>query len=280
VLNVSSWGLEGRALVGFIDRQKNLVKRYWAWEIVWVVYNVVNVLSVGFLGEGLGHVGGGTRTPAELHRTQLYLLVGSLLWGYLSMVFIEIAYAIEIERWEGTIEYTFMAPMRRITHLFGVCIFAILYGFARSAVVLVIAVLMFHLDLTQADAGAGALVLAASIVPLVGMGIVASVMPLLSPEKGEQITMVLEGVILLVAGVYYPLSVLPLPLQILGRAVPLTYTLDGMRQSIVFGRGLGAVAGDVITLVAIGIVLVPLGLLVFTLAERRAKRLGLLKRSG
>ncbi|MBO0707974.1 MAG: ABC transporter permease, partial [Candidatus Dormibacteraeota bacterium] len=127
MLNLSSWGLEGRALVGFIDRQKNLVKRYWAWEIVWVVYNVVNVLSVGYLGAGLGQLGA-HRSAADLHRTQLFLLVGSLLWGYLSMVFIEIAFAIDIERWEGTIEYTFMAPVRRITHLFGVCIFTIDYG--------------------------------------------------------------------------------------------------------------------------------------------------------
>lgn len=85
---------------------------------------------------------------------------------------------------------------------------------------------------------------------------------------------------LLVAGVYYPLSVLPLPLQVLGRAVPLTYTLDGMRQSLVFGKGLDAVAGDILLLVLLGFVLVPVGLLVFALAERRAKRLGLLKRSG
>lgn len=279
MLNLSSWGLEGRALVGFIDRQKNLVKRYWAWEIVWVVYNVVNVLSVGYLGAGLGHLGAHS-SAADLRRTQLYLLVGSLLWGYLSMVFIEIAFAIDIERWEGTIEYTFMAPVRRITHLFGVCIFTILYGFVRSVIVLGIAVAMFHLDLSQANFGAAGLVLVASILPLVGMGIVASVMPLLSPEKGQQITMVLEGVMLLVAGVYYPLSVLPLPLQVLGHAVPLTYTLDGMRQSLVFGKGLDAVGGDIGILVALGFVLVPLGLFVFALAEQRAKRRGLLKRSG
>jgi ABC-2 type transport system permease protein len=60
-------------------------------------------------------------------------------------------------------------------------------------IVLAIAVAMFHLDLSRADFGASALVLAASIIPLVGMGIIASVMPLLAPEKGQQITMALEG---------------------------------------------------------------------------------------
>jgi len=270
---------EALALVGFLERQKNLVKRYWAWEIVWLVYSVVNVLSVGYLGAGLGHLGQRS-SASELHRMQLYLLVGSLLWGYLSMVFIEIAFAIDMERWEGTIEYTFMAPIRRITHLFGVCSFAIVYGFARSALVLGLAALLFNLDLSRADFAAAGVVLAASVIPLIGMGIMASVMPLLSPEKGQQVTMVMEGVILLVSGVYYPISVLPMPLQLLGRITPLTYTLDGMRQTLVDGHGLAQVGGDVALLLVMGAVLVPLGLLIFALAERRAKRLGLLKRSG
>jgi ABC-2 type transport system permease protein len=72
--------------------------------------------------------------------------VGALLWGYLSLVFMEAAYAISWERWEGTIEYTFMAPVRRVTHLFGICFFAIGYGLARTFAVLLIATLMFRLD--------------------------------------------------------------------------------------------------------------------------------------
>jgi ABC-2 type transport system permease protein len=279
VINVGVMRGEARALVGFVERQKNLVKRYWAWELVWLVYNAVNVLSVGYLPAGLGELGNRT-TAAGLQRTQLYLLVGSLLWGYLSLVFMEIAYAIDMERWEGTIEYTFMAPMRRVTHLVGICVFAIMYGFVRSALVLGLAVLVFHLDLSRADVAAAGLVLVASIPPLVGMGVLASVMPLLSPEKGLQVTMVIEGVSLLVAGVYYPVSVLPLPLQVMGYLTPLTYILDGMRQSVVSGHGVAQVGIDVGILLVMGVILVPLGVGVFTLAERRAKRLGLLKRSG
>ncbi|HEX4213222.1 MAG TPA: ABC transporter permease [Candidatus Dormibacteraeota bacterium] len=278
MLNLALGG-EARALLGFIERQKNLVRRYWAWEFVWLLYNVVNVLSVGFLGDGLGRIDSHV-SLAVLHRTQLYLLVGSLLWGYLGMVFVEIAYAIDTERWEGTIEYTFMAPMRRITHLSGICLFSIVYGFLRSLLVFLIAIFMFHLDLASANPLSAAVVMLASIIPLVGMGVIASVLPLVSPEKGQQMTMVLEGAILLVSGVYYPISVLPLPLQVLGRIMPLTYTLDGTRAAIVYGAPLGRVLPDVAVLIVMGVLLVPIGLWIFGRAEHRAKRLGLLKRSG
>jgi ABC-2 type transport system permease protein len=277
-----SLGLRGEAhaLLGFVERQKNLVRRYWLWEVVWVVYSLVSVLSIGYLAAGLGSAGGATAGSLDLRRAQLYLLIGALLWAYLSIVFMEVSFAVMWERWEGTIEYTFMAPIRRLTHLVGVCSFAIGYGLLRTLVVLAISVPLFHLDLSDANAGSALAVLLVSTFPLIGLGILASVLPLLSPERGEQLTVAIQGVLLLVSGVYYPVSVLPEPVRALAAASPMTYTLDGIRSALIQGAGLSAVATDLLVLVAMGVVLLPLGLLAFGAAERRAKRLGLLKRSG
>jgi ABC-2 type transport system permease protein len=112
------------------------------------------------------------------------------------------------------------------------------------------------------------------------LGVVTAVLPLLSPEKGEQMTVAVQGVILLISGVYYPLSVLPPALQVAGELSPLTYTLAAVRESLLAGRGLADEARVILILLLMGCVLVPAGLLLFAWAERRAKRLGLLKRSG
>ena len=271
--------LQAGAMFGFIERQKNLYKRYWAWEVVWFVYSLVGVLSIGYLASGLEAVAGGSR-KFDLQATEIYLLAGALLWSYLSLVFMEVAAAIAWERWEGTIEYTFMAPIRRVTHLLGICVFAILYGSVRSVLVGLAVVALFHLDLSHADLLSAGVLLLVSTVPLVGLGIFTSIMPLLSPEKGEQMTFAVQGMILLVSGVYYPISVLPAPLRLLGQASPLTYTLDGVRACLLQGRHLGDELGTMALLLVMGAVLIPAGLLTFGLAERRAKRLGLLKRSG
>jgi ABC-2 type transport system permease protein len=271
---------EARAFVGIVERQKNLIRRYWTWEVVWLVYSLVSVLSIGYLAAGLGSLGGGAASAVDVHRAQLYLLVGALLWAYLSIVFVEISFSVMWERWEGTIEYTYMAPVRRLTHLLGICAFAIIYGLLRTVAVLLIAIALFRLDLSHADIAAAAVVLAISTIPLVGLGIVASILPLLSPERGEQMTVALQGVLLLASGVYYPVSVLPAPLRLLGLASPLTYTLDGIRATLLGGRSVAAVAPDLAALTAMGVFLVPAGLVAFGWAERRAKRLGLLKRSG
>jgi ABC-2 type transport system permease protein len=270
---------ETGALLGFAERQLYVYKRYWVWELVWLFYAIVSVLSIGYLASGLGTLGAGG-AGFDLHRAQLYLLVGALLWGYLSLVFMEAAFAIAWERWEGTIEYTFMAPVRRVTHLMGICLFAIGYGLVRTFIVLIVAVAIFDVDFSRADIAGALVVLAASIVPLIGLAILTSVLPLLSPQKGEQMSFAVQGFMLLVSGVYYPLSVLPLPLQLAGYASPLTYALAGMRHSLLDGASVADQLPTVAVLVAMGAVLVPVGIAVFSWAERRAKRLGLLKRSG
>jgi ABC-2 type transport system permease protein len=275
-VTVQSMRLEAHAFWGFAERQFNLVKRYWAWEVVWVVYSLVSVLSIGYLGQGLSAHSGGL----DLRQTRLYLLVGALLWTYLSLVFVEISLAISWERWEGTIEYTFMAPVRRLTHLLGICLFALLYGLLRAAIVTAITAWLFDLDLSHANFGAAAAVLLVSMFPLMGLGLLTAVLPLLSPEKGEQMGIAVQGIVLLVSGVYYPLSVLPGPLRLAGQLSPLTYTLAGERDCLLLGRGLGDELAVIATLFLLGCVLVPAGLAVFAWAERRAKRLGLLKRSG
>ena len=267
------------ALFGFAERQLYVYKRYWVWEIVWLFYSIVSVLSIGFLASGLETLGAGG-AGFDARRAQLYLLIGALLWGYLSLVFMEAAYAISWERWEGTIEYTFMAPVRRITHLMGICLFAIGYGLARTFIVLLVAIAIFNIDFSHADLAGALVVLAASILPLIGLAILTSVLPLLSPQKGEQMSFAVQGFMLLVSGVYYPLTVLPAPLQLAGKLSPLTYALDGMRRSLLEGAGVADQAGTVAILLAMGAVLIPGAIAVFAWAERRAKHLGLLKRSG
>ncbi len=276
-LPASTW--ERTALRGFLERQYHLYRRYWVWEVVWFLYSVPTVLSVGYLASGLSAIGA-SETPMGVRHAQIYLLVGALLWTFMSLLFHETSFAIAWERWEGTIEYTFMAPVRRLTHLAGVSLFSLTYGLLRSALIVLAVVLLIHIDLANADFLAAALVLAASTIPLMGLGIFVAILPLLSPEKGEQMTFAVQGILLLVSGVYYPLTVLPGVFQVIGHASPLTYTLQGVRDALINHSGVIALLPEIGLLLAMGAVLVAGGLVAFAAAERRAKRMGLLKRNG
>src|SRR5690242_21192191 len=139
----------GRATYAFFERNWNLTKRYWGWELVWFVYNAINALSVTLISKNtqvLGKV-----NQAQIDSLTLYLLIGTSVWSYLSVTFEGVTDMITIERWEGTIEHTFMAPISRFTHLIGSCWYAIAHGLLFTFVQLLVVGSFFHLDLSHAN---------------------------------------------------------------------------------------------------------------------------------
>jgi ABC-2 type transport system permease protein len=90
--------------------------------------------------------------------------------------------------------------------------------------------------------------------------------------------------LLLVSGVYYPVTVLPLWIQPLAWISPATYALRAARKLLgLEGTGEAtypAILPDLFRLAVLGAILLPLGLWVFGKAEHWAKRNGKLKRTG
>jgi ABC-2 type transport system permease protein len=261
---------ELKASYAFIERNFFLTRRYWGWEIAFLVYSVAGALSISLIGADQG-------SP----RLILLLMIGAIFWNYLSVVFSWIAETIAVERWEGTLEYTMMAPIRRSTQLLGSVVYAMLYGLVHTAVILVVLVMFFpQLDLSRANlATAGAFMLLGSF-SFVGIGMIAAILPLLYVERGAQMTFVLQSVILLVSGVYYSIDVLPGWMQVLSRISPATYVLDGVRRGLIDGAALPGLVGDIVPLLVMGALLIPAGLWAFGRAEQYSKRTGKLKRVG
>ena len=274
-------GRELRGAYAFVERNTHLIKRYWAWELVWLAYSVVNALSITFIGKGSESITGVALPAERVNYFILYLMVGTLVWHYLAMVFDLVSEAIQWERWEGTIEYTFMAPISRLTHLLGQAAFAIIYGVLHTGIILVILALFFQLDLSNANVPGKLLIVATGSLSFIGLGMFAAVLPLLSPEKGLQMTNIIKALVLLVSGVYYEISVLPAWLQPLAKISPAYYMLAGMRAALLAGAGVRAtLLPYIIPLLITGVVAIPTGLYAFTRAERYAKQTGKLKRNG
>ena len=261
---------EFRASFAFVERNFYLSRRYWGWEIAFLVYSAAGALSVSLIGADQG-------SPALI----LTLIIGAVFWNYLSVIFSWIAETIAIERWEGTLEYTMMAPVRRYAHLLGAAAYAVVYGLIHTVAILVVMLLFFpQLDLTGANFLSAALVMAVGSFSFVGIGMMAAVLPLLYVERGAQMTFVIQSVLLLVSGVYYSISVLPPWMQVLSALSPATYVLRGVRGALIEGRTIDALTGDLLPLAVMGVLFIPLGLWAFGKAERYAKRTGKLKRVG
>ena len=262
----------------FIERQTNLWKRYWAWELVWLVYGVVNTLAVTLIANQVDQ--SGLASGADIGRLVLFLLIGTLVWASLSAVLDDISLVLSWERGEGTIEHTLMAPVERWLHLTGMVLFGIIHATIRTLIIFAIALPFFDVSLGQGDWAAAATVLLVGSFPVAGLAILAGILPMLYPERGQQMSMMIQAFVLLVSGVYYQVDVLPVWLRAVSYVSPATYILDGIRGAIIDGDSLIDVWEQLAALAVFGVVLIPGGLAMFGAAERWAKKTGRLKRQG
>jgi ABC-2 type transport system permease protein len=264
----------------FLFRGYHLTRRYIGWVVVFNFYALVTSATVALIGVAAGD-----------YQLTLTLVVGALLWNYLSYLYNEIAMSIAYERWEGTLEYTFMAPVSRLVHLLGVSLYSLINSVITSLIVLAGLVLFTNLNLRGVNMLGVLAVVSVSTLAFVGLGLIAAVFPVMSAERGAEATHIFQGSLLLVSGVYYPIEVLPKWMQPLSAISPATYTLSACRK--LFGVGmpgstaerlagapLSAVWHELLILALMGVVLLPFGLWVFVKIEAWAKRAGKLKRTG
>lgn len=262
----------------FVERQTNLWKRYWAWELVWLVYGVVNTLAITFIAKEAEQ--SGFVDARQANDLVLFLLLGTLVWAYLSAVLDDISLVVTWERWEGTIEHTLMAPVPRWVHLVGMAVFGVLHATVRTLLIMAIALPFFSVDFGQADWASAAVVMIVGSVSIAALGILAGVLPLLYPERGTQMSFMVQAVVLLVSGVYYSVEVLPGWLQVFSDISPATYILNGIRGALIDGDSVGDSADTLAILAGFGAFLLPASIAVFAVAERWAKKTGKLKRQG
>lgn len=262
----------------FVERQTNLWKRHWAWEVVWLSYGVVNTLAITFIAKQLTNEG--VVSGAQANDLLLFLLIGTLVWAYLSAVLDDISLVVTWERWEGTIEHTLMAPVPRTAHLIGTAVFGVLHAMMRTTLIMAFSLPFFHVDLSRASWTTAIIVMLVGSFSLIGLGILAGVLPLLYPERGEQMSFMVQAVVLLISGVYYSVDTLPGWLAMVSRVSPATYLLRAIRAALIEGKTTADLRGDIGILLVFAVVLIPLSIIVFKAAERWAKRTGRLKRQG
>lgn len=269
-----------RPMWAFVFRDFHLNRRYLNWVLVFTFYAVVNSATIALIGVA-------TNDPKLL----LNLVLGVVLWSYLAAMFSEIAQSISWERWEGTLEYTFMAPVSRLVHLTGVSISATGYALVRVVLVVLGLLVIVPFSLHGANLLGVLCVMVVGSLAFMGLGLMAAVLPVMSPENGGPATNIFQGLMLLVSGIYYPVTVLPKWLQPFSYLSPATYALRACRKLMgidvalspsgrLMGAGLRDVLPELGILLLMGAVLIPMGLLVFNRAEHWAKQTGKLKRTG
>jgi ABC-2 type transport system permease protein len=145
----------------------------------------------------------------------------------------------------------------------------------RTVVYLAWGALLFGFAPRSANWPGAVAILLASILAFAGLGILSASYSILF-KRGNPAKWIILGVSGLVGGMMYPVSVLPAPLQILARLIPVTYSLEGMRAALLAGAGWKELLPSIGALLIFAVILIPLSFVVFAWALRRTKITGTL----
>ncbi len=175
----------------------------------------------------------------------------------------------------GTLEALLVTPVSLPAILFGSSLYSLAFQLFRTALHLGVAWAFFGLALGRVN-GPGVLAVGAlTVLCFLSVGILSASF-ILVYKTGNPFGWILGTLSGLLGGVVFPVALLPPWIRWASSLLPLTYALDGMRKSLLSSAGFAGILPDVAALAAFDAVLLPLSLVAFRLAVRKAKRDGTL----
>jgi ABC-2 type transport system permease protein len=178
------------------------------------------------------------------------------------------------EQTTGTFEALMATPANPSLIIMSSAAYDMLRATFDGLVLIVAAVVIFGLEL-HLDVGSAAV----AVVTLIGsvglfasLGVAFAALTVLFKRTTALLGIVVTGLALL-GGVYFPIEVMPEPIETIAKALPFTWALDVLRASLL-GGDIDPV--QLVGLFASVVVLLPLALLGFRASVWRARRTGTL----
>lgn len=175
----------------------------------------------------------------------------------------------------GTLEALLVTPASVPSILFGSSLYSLLVQAVRTALHLGVAAAFFGLAFGRVNVPGLLAVVALTVLCFLSVGVLSASF-ILVYKSGNPFGWLLGTVSGLFGGVVFPVALLPAWLRWISSLLPVTYALDGVRQSLLASAGFGDILPDIAALAVFDAVLLPASLVVFRLAVRKAKKDGTL----
>jgi ABC-2 type transport system permease protein len=174
-----------------------------------------------------------------------FILIGAVAFSIVQVCQIDIAYVMLFDMWSKSVKHTFIAPVSGKHLVVGSLMFGMLRSILVFGILVVISFYAFGFNFLAAGVIPVMVFLGGLFLTSASIGTLVCISILTFGQRAEVAAWTITGIMMFVCGIYYPVSVLPEGLQIIARAIPLTYFLEYMRSfygsgetNLVIGFGL------------------------------------------
>ncbi|MCI0521991.1 MAG: ABC transporter ATP-binding protein/permease [Chloroflexi bacterium] len=202
-----------------------------------------------------------------------FVIIGVAFASYFGVGLTSFSNSLRQAQTTGVLEAMLTSPTRLAWIILSSSQWDFLLTTLRVLIYLAAATALAPAGLGRGNLPAAFLALLLTVVSFSSLGVLAASF-IMVLKRGDPIAWLFNAASALLGGVYYPLEVLPGGLQALGRLLPITYALDAMRLALLQGAPFSRLAQDLLILAGYSALLLPLSLLAFRYAVRRARAEG------
>jgi ABC-2 type transport system permease protein len=166
-----------------------------------------------------------------------FILIGVISMSVIQVCQIDVAYALLYDLWSKSIKHTFIAPVRSSQLILGSWLIGVFRSFLVFLLLSIFSTFAFGFDFLRPGIGPLVLFLLGLFLVSALIGMSVCILVLLFGYKAEVAAWSLVSLMVLICGVYYPISILPFPLPQFAQAIPLTYFLEYFRSFYGFDSG-------------------------------------------
>jgi ABC-2 type transport system permease protein len=161
-----------------------------------------------------------------------FLLTGAIVSGTLQVVQIDVAYSILFDVWSKSLKQTFVTPISEYHYILGSWFFGIIRGIIVCMILGSFSAwaFKFYLQATHIVLLSMAGIFLSALV--IGMGVLFII--LYFGQRIMEVVWIITNVIMLICGIYYPVSMLPKAVQFAAGLIPVTYFLEFYRTGYGF----------------------------------------------
>jgi len=204
-----------------------------------------------------------------------FVLIGIAFYSYLSVSMKSLSETIREGQMLGTLEALLVTQTEIPTIIISSSLYSFIWASFKVAVYLLLGVYVFGLNLGNANLIGAIIVLILTIISFGSLGIISASF-IMVLKRGDPVNWIFSSVSGLLGGLYYPISVLPDWLQRFSYLLPVTYALEGMRLAVLKGYSVSELFPNILALTLFSIIMLPLSILVFGYAVKKAKKDGTL----
>ena len=199
-----------------------------------------------------------------------FVLLGIAFYTFIGLSANSMAEVIHEYQHTGALEVLFLSPTPFLATMVMSTLWRYCWAFAESLFYLLAATLLFQARLDWTNILSAMIVVLLSILANAGLGFLNASFVLVT-KRPSPLARLLGLVTNLLAGVYYPIEVLPNWLRSFSHLLPATYSFDALRRTMLQSASLTDVGQDLLALGGFTLVLLPIGLVAFRFAVRWAK---------